>query len=168
MDSVWHSCHREARAGPCVPSPGALRLRGGTTPSCLVMSVRCPQVTSFSTPPTPERSTRPTFFSPSLKRKVPRPGIAEMKKSHSANDSEEFFREEDGGGTLVLWEPHQAHVCPCLWAPVPLTVCGCAPLPFWAASFHLLSSGSMTRTDMACPLPTVLHLPVPCLGRLQC
>lgn len=58
----------------------------------------CSQVTSFSTPPTPERNNRPTFFSPSLKRKVPRNRIAEMKKSHSANDSEEFFREDDGGG----------------------------------------------------------------------
>ncbi|CAB1346349.1 unnamed protein product, partial [Coregonus sp. 'balchen'] len=52
------------------------------------------RVTSFSTPPTPER-TRPSFFSPSLRRKVPRNRIAEMKKSHSANDSEELFREED-------------------------------------------------------------------------
>uniref|UniRef100_G3N625 Kiaa0930 n=1 Tax=Gasterosteus aculeatus aculeatus TaxID=481459 RepID=G3N625_GASAC len=50
------------------------------------------RVTSFSTPPTPER-TRPSFFSPSLRRKVPR--NQEMKKSHSANDSEEFFREEE-------------------------------------------------------------------------
>ncbi|KAM6896730.1 uncharacterized protein KIAA0930 homolog [Lycodopsis pacificus] len=50
------------------------------------------RVTSFSTPPTPERN-RPSFFSPSLRRKVPR--NAEMKKSHSANDSEEFFREEE-------------------------------------------------------------------------
>lgn len=58
----------------------------------------CPQVTSFSTPPTPERNNRPAFFSPSLKRKVPRNRIAEMKKSHSANDSEEFFREDNGGG----------------------------------------------------------------------
>ncbi|XP_010128562.1 PREDICTED: uncharacterized protein KIAA0930 homolog, partial [Chlamydotis macqueenii] len=54
-------------------------------------------VTSFSTPPTPERNNRPSFFSPSLKRKVPRNRIAEMKKSHSANDSEEFFRDDDGG-----------------------------------------------------------------------
>lgn len=60
----------------------------------------CSQVTSFSTPPTPERNNRPAFFSPSLKRKVPRNRIAEMKKSHSANDSEEFFREDDGGGDL--------------------------------------------------------------------
>uniref|UniRef100_UPI001EAF438D uncharacterized protein KIAA0930-like n=1 Tax=Oncorhynchus gorbuscha TaxID=8017 RepID=UPI001EAF438D len=52
------------------------------------------RVTSFSTPPTPERN-RPSFFSPSLRRKVPRNRITEMKKSHSANDSEEFFREED-------------------------------------------------------------------------
>ncbi|XP_029350627.1 uncharacterized protein KIAA0930 homolog isoform X3 [Echeneis naucrates] len=52
------------------------------------------RVTSFSTPPTPERN-RPSFFSPSLRRKVPRNRIAEMKKSHSANDSEEFFREEE-------------------------------------------------------------------------
>lgn len=60
------------------------------------------QVTSFSTPPTPERNNRPSFFSPSLKRKVPRNRIAEMKKSHSANDSEEFFRDsdDDGGRTL--------------------------------------------------------------------
>ncbi|XP_068611182.1 uncharacterized protein KIAA0930 homolog isoform X2 [Brachionichthys hirsutus] len=55
------------------------------------------RVTSFSTPPTPER-TRPSFFSPSLRRKVPRNRIAEMKKSHSANDSEEFFREEEDEG----------------------------------------------------------------------
>ncbi|KPP71490.1 hypothetical protein Z043_109599 [Scleropages formosus] len=53
------------------------------------------RVTSFSTPPTPERN-RPSFFSPSLRRKVPRSYIAEMKKSHSANDSEEFYREEEG------------------------------------------------------------------------
>uniref|UniRef100_A0AAQ5ZNA2 KIAA0930 n=1 Tax=Amphiprion ocellaris TaxID=80972 RepID=A0AAQ5ZNA2_AMPOC len=52
------------------------------------------RVTSFSTPPTPERN-RPSFFSPSLRRKMPRNRIAEMKKSHSANDSEEFFREEE-------------------------------------------------------------------------
>uniref|UniRef100_A0A8C9XYB7 Kiaa0930 n=1 Tax=Sander lucioperca TaxID=283035 RepID=A0A8C9XYB7_SANLU len=52
------------------------------------------RVTSFSTPPTPERN-RPSFFSPSLRRKVPRNRNAEMKKSHSANDSEEFFREEE-------------------------------------------------------------------------
>lgn len=58
------------------------------------------QVTSFSTPPTPERNNRPTFFSPSLKRKVPRNRIAEMKKSHSANDSEELFREDGGGADL--------------------------------------------------------------------
>ncbi|XP_077025267.1 uncharacterized protein KIAA0930 homolog isoform X4 [Tamandua tetradactyla] len=58
------------------------------------------RVTSFSTPPTPERNSRPTFFSPSLKRKVPRNRIAEMKKSHSANDSEEFFREDDSGDGL--------------------------------------------------------------------
>uniref|UniRef100_A0A669Q8E2 KIAA0930 n=1 Tax=Phasianus colchicus TaxID=9054 RepID=A0A669Q8E2_PHACC len=55
------------------------------------------RLTSFSTPPTPERNNRPSFFSPSLKRKVPRNRIAEMKKSHSANDSEEFFRDDDGG-----------------------------------------------------------------------
>ncbi|XP_040493632.1 uncharacterized protein KIAA0930 homolog isoform X3 [Ursus maritimus] len=58
------------------------------------------RVTSFSTPPTPERNNRPAFFSPSLKRKVPRNRIAEMKKSHSANDSEEFFREDNGGADL--------------------------------------------------------------------
>uniref|UniRef100_A0A8D1YXU5 KIAA0930 n=1 Tax=Sus scrofa TaxID=9823 RepID=A0A8D1YXU5_PIG len=58
------------------------------------------RVTSFSTPPTPERNNRPAFFSPSLKRKVPRHRIAEMKKSHSANDSEEFFREDGAGGEL--------------------------------------------------------------------
>nr|XP_033807598.1 uncharacterized protein KIAA0930 homolog isoform X3 [Geotrypetes seraphini] len=58
------------------------------------------QVTSFSTPPTPERNNRPSFFSPSLKRKVPRNRIAEMKKSHSANDSEEFFRDNDIDGDM--------------------------------------------------------------------
>ncbi|KAM8981772.1 uncharacterized protein KIAA0930-like isoform 2-T2 [Sarcophilus harrisii] len=58
------------------------------------------QVTSFSTPPTPERNNRPAFFSPSLKRKVPRHRIAEMKKSHSANDSEEFFRDDDNEADL--------------------------------------------------------------------
>ncbi|XP_071407594.1 uncharacterized protein KIAA0930 homolog isoform X2 [Pithys albifrons albifrons] len=67
------------------------------------------RVTSFSTPPTPERNNRPSFFSPSLKRKVPRNRIAEMKKSHSANDSEEFFREEDGGGKL---EQQRSPPCP--------------------------------------------------------
>lgn len=75
----------------------------------------CSQVTSFSTPPTPERNNRPTFFSPSLKRKVPRNRIAEMKKSHSANDSEEFFREDDSGGDpgpLCLEGPPSA-----LWSP---------------------------------------------------
>ncbi|XP_074128244.1 uncharacterized protein KIAA0930 homolog isoform X1 [Sminthopsis crassicaudata] len=58
------------------------------------------RVTSFSTPPTPERNNRPAFFSPSLKRKVPRNRIAEMKKSHSANDSEEFFRDDDSEADL--------------------------------------------------------------------
>ncbi|XP_006917391.1 uncharacterized protein KIAA0930 homolog [Pteropus alecto] len=58
------------------------------------------RVTSFSTPPTPERNSRPTFFSPSLKRKMPRTLMAEMKKSHSANDSEEFFREDGSGADL--------------------------------------------------------------------
>lgn len=70
----------------------------GSVPAAFVTWAPCPQVTSFSTPPTPERNNRPAFFSPSLKRKVPRNRIAEMKKSHSANDSEEFFREDDGGG----------------------------------------------------------------------
>lgn len=70
--------------------------------SALVTLDPCSQVTSFSTPPTPERNNRPAFFSPSLKRKVPRNRIAEMKKSHSANDSEEFFREDDGGGDPLL------------------------------------------------------------------
>ncbi|XP_028934683.1 uncharacterized protein KIAA0930 homolog isoform X1 [Ornithorhynchus anatinus] len=60
------------------------------------------RVTSFSTPPTPERSHRPSFFSPSLKRKGPRNRITEMKKSHSANDSEEFFRDDDGEADLPL------------------------------------------------------------------
>lgn len=60
-----------------------------------------PQVTSFSTPPTPERN-RPSFFSPSLRRKVPRSRMAEMKKSHSANDSEGFFREEEEEGRARL------------------------------------------------------------------
>lgn len=63
----------------------------------LHLCMRPPQVTSFSTPPTPERN-RPSFFSPSLRRKVPRHRNAEMKKSHSANDSEEFFREEEDQG----------------------------------------------------------------------
>ncbi|XP_049616437.1 uncharacterized protein KIAA0930 homolog isoform X3 [Syngnathus scovelli] len=61
------------------------------------------RVTSFSTPPTPERN-RPSFFSPALRRKLPRHKMAEMKKSHSANDSEELFREDDDqelcGGNL--------------------------------------------------------------------
>lgn len=55
-------------------------------------------MTSFSTPPTPEKN-RPSFFSPSLRRKVPRSRMAEMKKSHSANDSEGFLREEEDEGT---------------------------------------------------------------------
>lgn len=59
------------------------------------------QVTSFSTPPTPEKN-RPSFFSPSLRRKVPRKRMAEMKKSHSANDSEGFFREEEHEGRSRL------------------------------------------------------------------
>lgn len=67
----------------------------------MVTMALCPQVTSFSTPPTPERNSRPTFFSPSLKRKMPRTLMAEMKKSHSANDSEEFFREDGGGGEAL-------------------------------------------------------------------
>ncbi|XP_005993727.1 uncharacterized protein KIAA0930 homolog isoform X2 [Latimeria chalumnae] len=58
------------------------------------------RVTSFSTPPTPERNNRPSFFSPSLRRKMPRSRITEMKKSHSANDSEEFFRDGDEDGDL--------------------------------------------------------------------
>uniref|UniRef100_H3CCF8 Kiaa0930 n=1 Tax=Tetraodon nigroviridis TaxID=99883 RepID=H3CCF8_TETNG len=57
------------------------------------------RVTSFSTPPTPEKN-RPSFFSPSLRRKVPRNRMAEMKKSHSANDSEGFLREEEDEGEL--------------------------------------------------------------------
>lgn len=60
----------------------------------------CLQVTSFSTPPTPEKN-RPSFFSPSLRRKVPRNRMAEMKKSHSANDSEGFLREEEDEGTYA-------------------------------------------------------------------
>lgn len=72
----------------------------------------CPQVTSFSTPPTPERNNRPAFFSPSLKRKVPRNRIAEMKKSHSANDSEEFFREDNGGGERAAYEAGPAAALP--------------------------------------------------------
>lgn len=75
----------------CVLSPHVILQRVRTAVVCL-------QVTSFSTPPTPERN-RPSFFSPSLRRKVPRNRIAEMKKSHSANDSEEFFREEEDEGT---------------------------------------------------------------------
>lgn len=57
-------------------------------------------MTSFSTPPTPEKN-RPSFFSPSLRRKDPRSRMAEMKKSHSANDSEGFFREEEDAGTSL-------------------------------------------------------------------
>nr|XP_023487003.1 uncharacterized protein KIAA0930 homolog isoform X3 [Equus caballus] len=85
------------------------------------------RVTSFSTPPTPERNNRPAFFSPSLKRKVPRNRIAEMKKSHSANDSEEFFREDDGGASpgprLTVWWP------PSISASLPLAEPhrGCEP-----------------------------------------
>ncbi|KAL7982754.1 hypothetical protein Chor_010352, partial [Crotalus horridus] len=63
------------------------------------------RVTSFSTPPTPERNSRPSFFSPSLKRKVTRNRIAEMKKSHSANDSEEFFRDDEDGGASIGENP---------------------------------------------------------------
>lgn len=69
-----------------------LRRHVVTLTSCV--NVTLVQVTSFSTPPTPERN-RPSFFSPSLRRKMPRNRNAEMKKSHSANDSEEFFREEE-------------------------------------------------------------------------
>ncbi|XP_060695433.1 uncharacterized protein KIAA0930 homolog isoform X1 [Hemiscyllium ocellatum] len=64
-----------------------LHEQGDASPSCSAF-----WVTSFSTPPTPERNNRPSFFSPSLRRKTPKNRIAEMKKSHSANDSEEFFR----------------------------------------------------------------------------
>ncbi|XP_045728303.1 uncharacterized protein KIAA0930 homolog isoform X1 [Mirounga angustirostris] len=73
---------------------------GGTEEDSSPASPMHERVTSFSTPPTPERNNRPAFFSPSLKRKVPRNRIAEMKKSHSANDSEEFFREDNGGADL--------------------------------------------------------------------
>ncbi|XP_072340644.1 uncharacterized protein KIAA0930 homolog isoform X3 [Scyliorhinus torazame] len=64
-----------------------LHEQGDASPSCSAF-----WVTSFSTPPTPERNNRPSFFSPSLRRKTPKNRMAEMKKSHSANDSEEFFR----------------------------------------------------------------------------
>lgn len=85
-----------------------------SVPATFVTWAPCSQVTSFSTPPTPERNNRPAFFSPSLKRKVPRNRIAEMKKSHSANDSEEFFREDDGGGAgLLLCAPVEGR--PLLW-----------------------------------------------------
>lgn len=89
------------KARPPVGGVGALQGSLG----CPVTAALCSQVTSFSTPPTPERNNRPAFFSPSLKRKVPRNRIAEMKKSHSANDSEEFFREDNGGGEC-------GHFCP--------------------------------------------------------
>lgn len=99
------SCPPSSWTGPrCPPSPRKARppVGGvGALPGslgCPVTAALCSQVTSFSTPPTPERNNRPAFFSPSLKRKVPRNRIAEMKKSHSANDSEEFFREDNGGG----------------------------------------------------------------------
>ncbi|KAG7455929.1 hypothetical protein MATL_G00246350 [Megalops atlanticus] len=55
------------------------------------------RLTSLSMPPTPERS-RPSFFSPALHRKLPR--NAEMKKSHSANDSEGFLRDEEDEADL--------------------------------------------------------------------
>lgn len=88
------------------PSPVQERVRSAVRPPtstslgvCLTAAPPLPpQVTSFSTPPTPERN-RPSFFSPSLRRKMPRNRIAEMKKSHSANDSEEFFREEEDEGS---------------------------------------------------------------------
>ncbi|XP_067906927.1 uncharacterized protein KIAA0930 homolog isoform X3 [Heterodontus francisci] len=67
--------------------PGSPLHEEGDSPSCSAF-----WVTSFSTPPTPERNNRPSFFSPSLRRKTPKNRMAEMKKSHSANDSEEFFR----------------------------------------------------------------------------
>uniref|UniRef100_A0A452S7A7 KIAA0930 n=1 Tax=Ursus americanus TaxID=9643 RepID=A0A452S7A7_URSAM len=56
---------------------------------------------AFSRPPPLGSATiRPAFSPRPFKRKVPRNRIAEMKKSHSANDSEEFFREDNGGGDL--------------------------------------------------------------------
>ncbi|XP_072915294.1 uncharacterized protein KIAA0930 homolog isoform X3 [Hemitrygon akajei] len=74
--------------------PGSpLNEQGDASPSCSAF-----WVTSFSTPPTPERNNRPSFFSPSLRRKTPKNRMAEMKKSHSANDSEEFFRHGSDNG----------------------------------------------------------------------
>ncbi|XP_055506160.1 uncharacterized protein KIAA0930 homolog isoform X1 [Leucoraja erinacea] len=74
--------------------PGSpLHDQGDESPSCSAF-----WVTSFSTPPTPERNNRPSFFSPSLRRKTPKNRMAEMKKSHSANDSEEFFRHGSDNG----------------------------------------------------------------------
>lgn len=49
-----------------------------------------------------------------------------MKKSHSANDSEEFFREDDGGGDLLLPRP---------------PACGASSLP----SAHSESQGAMCQ-----------------------
>ncbi|CAG5926511.1 unnamed protein product [Menidia menidia] len=88
---------RQALAQPVCSKIGFRVPTGDTSPCGTEEDQVSPiheRVTSFSTPPTPER-TRPSFFSPSLRRKVPRSRIAEMKKSHSANDSEEFFREEE-------------------------------------------------------------------------
>nr|KAF6368822.1 hypothetical protein mMyoMyo1_007277 [Myotis myotis] len=47
-----------------------------------------------------DRPSHCYLASPAGCLKVPRNRIAEMKKSHSANDSEEFFREDDGAADL--------------------------------------------------------------------
>ncbi|KAF5929557.1 hypothetical protein HPG69_006279 [Diceros bicornis minor] len=100
-------CGTEEDSSPASPMHERVRAAqprgGGAILSLRSSSHRLPDAYiphPVSTPPTPERNNRPAFFSPSLKRKVPRNRIAEMKKSHSANDSEEFFREDEGGADL--------------------------------------------------------------------
>ncbi|XP_078453210.1 uncharacterized protein KIAA0930 homolog isoform X2 [Lampetra fluviatilis] len=68
---------------------------GGVSTSCF--RAHAERVASVSQPPTPERP-RPTFYSPSLRRKRPAEQ-KELKKSHSANDSEDFFKRYEGSDT---------------------------------------------------------------------
>uniref|UniRef100_UPI00358DE715 uncharacterized protein KIAA0930 homolog isoform X1 n=1 Tax=Myxine glutinosa TaxID=7769 RepID=UPI00358DE715 len=75
---------------------------------CGGYSMHAEKPTSLSQPPTPERA-QPTFYSPSLRRKRPAQQ-KELKKSHSANDSEDFLKRYevpdgedfsvDSGGTM--------------------------------------------------------------------
>uniref|UniRef100_A0A8C4Q266 Kiaa0930 n=1 Tax=Eptatretus burgeri TaxID=7764 RepID=A0A8C4Q266_EPTBU len=75
---------------------------------CGSYSMHVEKPTSLSQPPTPERA-QPTFYSPSLRRKRPAQQ-KELKKSHSANDSEDFLKRYeapngedfsvDSGGTM--------------------------------------------------------------------